>query len=338
MPDLTIMGDEDEVLLQWEADPAETPTAHLRFVGQGKVRLPIAEVERALGALVGSVLARLLEELEGNEEVERTVEAWDAIRSADLDEKQLCRSLAMLGVDPYDPDEATPELIQVVERAIGALSAELRNDFFVGSDPWSIQDDLSWVDRARSGLGPPVDPARWKTLDWTSGETAHETGYRLARRVRSELLKERPDEQLEDLPGLLVDRLGWAPDCSREAEGQTRLDGMIGLDATHSAPLLVVANRRSEAADRFRLARAAFFPVAGCLGTTARLLTRSVTRDQRASRAFAAELLAPAAALERRISGWLNEQDVEDLAAELVVSPQVIRHQVENHGLAYLAA
>ena len=55
----------------------------------------------------------------------------------------------------------------------------------------------------------------------------------------------------------------------------------------------------------------------------------------RAARAFAAELLVPAAALARRVSGRLSEQDVENLAAEFSVSPQVIIHQVENHGLGY---
>ena len=59
---------------------------------------------------------------------------------------------------------------------------------------------------------------------------------------------------------------------------------------------------------------------------------------QRAARAFAAELLAPAAALERRVSGWVNDHDVEQLADEFLVSPQVICHQVENHGLGYVQA
>jgi hypothetical protein len=84
------------------------------------------------------------------------------------------------------------------------------------------------------------------------------------------------------------------------------------------------------------LARAAFFCVTGALGSNARLLTSSVTPPQRAARAFAAELLAPAAALAKRVSGRLNDEDVEDLAAEFAVNPQVLLHQVENHGLGYV--
>ena len=111
---------------------------------------------------------------------------------------------------------------------------------------------------------------------------------------------------------------------------------MVGLDDASSALVLVTADRRSERAERFLLARAVFFPVSRRLGTSARLLTGSVTPPQRAARAFAAELLVPAAALANRVSGRLNDRDVENLAAEFLVNPQVILHQVENHGLGYV--
>ena len=68
-----------------------------------------------------------------------------------------------------------------------------------------------------------------------------------------------------------------------------------------------------------------------------RLLTRSNERIQREGRAFAAELLAPAAALRRHIRrGSVGEQEVTDLASTFDVSPMLIRHQIENHGLAVL--
>jgi len=34
--------------------------------------------------------------------------------------------------------------------------------------------------------------------------------------------------------------------------------------------------------------------------------------------------------------GRLNDEEVENLAAEFSLSPQVILHQVENHGLGYV--
>lgn len=336
LPDLTIARDGDDVLLQWEADPVSPPPTRLRFVGQGKSRLSVAEFKRSVGLFVEAVLARLEDRLRDNEEVERVVEAWHAIRSADSAEEELCRSLAAMGVDPYDPDEATDALIETVERGISVLSDELRADLFEGSDPQSLMNDLTWVEREHAGLRSAVNGARFPTIDGLTGPTAHEIGYLAARRVRSELLRMPSDEPLPDLHSALVNNLGWARDCSRVARGETHLDGMVGLDDASSAPLLVIADSRGEVAERFRLARAAFFPVTGRLGTNGRLLTRSATRPQRTARAFAAELLAPAQALARRVSGRLNDQDVENLATELLVSPQLIRHQVENHGLGFV--
>lgn len=71
-------------------------------------------------------------------------------------------------------------------------------------------------------------------------------------------------------------------------------------------------------------------------GGGARLLTRASDYHQSASRAFAAELLAPAAALAERLEGrdaW-DTNVHEELSEEFQVSAMVIAHQIENHGLA----
>lgn len=336
LPDLTIARDGDDILVQWEPDAASPIPTRVRFVGQGRVRVSLAEFERSVGAFVEAVLARLEERLRDNEGVERMVTAWQATRSADPAEAELCRSLAVMGVDPYDPDEATDALIETVERGIRVLSDELRADLFEGSDPQSLVDNLTWVERERAGLRSAIEAAGFPAIGPVTASTAYETGYITARRVRSELLGLPRGTPLSNLQSALVNRLGWAAGCSRVASGRFHLDGMVGLDDASSALILVIADQRSEAAERFRLARAAFFPVTGRLGANARLLTGSVTPPQRAARAFAAELLAPAEALARRVSGRVSDQDLENLAAEFLVSPQVIRHQVENHGLGYV--
>jgi len=69
----------------------------------------------------------------------------------------------------------------------------------------------------------------------------------------------------------------------------------------------------------------------------ARLVTASYAPDQQASRAFAAELLAPAEWLRARLSGGgADWETLAELAAELHVNEMVVQHQVENHGLAAL--
>ena len=336
LPDLTIVRDGDDILLQWEPDPAGGTSSRLRFVGQGTARVNAEDFEGVLRDFVDAVLARLHEQLSDNEDVGRLANAWNVIRSAVGPERDLCKSLAVMGVDPYDPDEATDDLIAAVERSIRDLPAALRADLLEGSNAGSFVGNLDWVERERVRLGGTITAPRCPTIDLAKVPTAHETGYLAARRVRSELLRMPGNAPIPNLPSVLVDRLGWAKDLTRTAPGADHLQGMVGLDSASSAPLLVIPNSRGERAERFRLARAAFFPVTGSLGGSARLLTGSATPPQRAARAFAAELLAPAAALSGRVSGRVSDQEVEHLADEFSVSTMVILLQLENHGLGYV--
>jgi Zn-dependent peptidase ImmA (M78 family) len=57
---------------------------------------------------------------------------------------------------------------------------------------------------------------------------------------------------------------------------------------------------------------------------------------QRASRAFAAELLVPADELGQRVAGEVTYEQVAGLAKEFGVSDLVIKHQIENHHLALI--
>lgn len=60
------------------------------------------------------------------------------------------------------------------------------------------------------------------------------------------------------------------------------------------------------------------------------------TPRQAHSRAFAAELLAPASWLRSRVGNapTVNSDAIDDLAAELCVSPLVVQHQIQNHTVA----
>lgn len=336
LPDLTIIRDGDDIAIQWEADPVSETLSRVRFVGQGTFRVQAKEFENAVRDFVNAIIARLQERIPGNEDLERLLEGWNAVRSSNADERKLCESLAVMGVDPYDPDEATDVLVDAVEHSIRNLPDKIRADLLEGSDSESFMTNLKWVEKERSGLGGEVGRAGFPTIDLVAAPSAHQTGYLTAHRVRSELLGLTSDSPIQDLATVFEKHLGWAQGCSKMASGTTCLDGMVGLDAAASAPILVVADTRNPCNERFRLARAAFFPVTKMLGGNARLLTNSATPQQRAARAFAAELLAPAEALKRRVSGRINTQEAEQLAEEFSVSSQVISHQVQNHGLGYV--
>ncbi len=96
----------------------------------------------------------------------------------------------------------------------------------------------------------------------------------------------------------------------------------------------ISATMRSKTAQRFLLGRALHHWLFVTDATAPqRLLTRGHDWSQAASRAFAAELLAPARALERRLAGRADWERQGELAEELGVNPMVIAHQLQNHGL-----
>lgn len=65
------------------------------------------------------------------------------------------------------------------------------------------------------------------------------------------------------------------------------------------------------------------------------LLTQARSDRQQWSRAFAAEFLAPSAALRTKVSrSTVDEDAVDELAAEFGVSSMLIAHQLQNHGIA----
>jgi hypothetical protein len=141
-----------------------------------------------------------------------------------------------------------------------------------------------------------------------------------------------PDEPITDLPKLIADRFGSFQSIPiADCPSGSQIDGLVGSDA-QGARALVTEQKTWPAAERFLLARALHHWLFTLQNGDRRLLTRAHGWEQRASRAFAAELLAPAAAIQRR----LDEEPAIDetiLAEELQVSAMVIGYQLENHGL-----
>jgi hypothetical protein len=123
------------------------------------------------------------------------------------------------------------------------------------------------------------------------------------------------------------DNEDWAP----LRDHVRQLQALVGASRS-GAPHMFVAPRPRRHA-RFLLARGLFAIAAGAASEAPRALTNAGTALQAASRAFAAELLAPASLLRLRIAEGLDDERVEALADELEVSATVVAHQITNHGL-----
>jgi len=337
LPDAAFVRDGDDIIIRWDPDPKEQGRSRVRFVGSGQVRVDAEEFCRQATSFVERTLQRLSAVLDENEDSQRAAEAWAAIRSADQEERDLCRSLALLGLDPYDPDEATDDIVNLITELAASLPATLRNDLLEGARPGTLQPAADWIMRSRANLANGSAKHEHATLNSAWAPSAHQTGYQLARRARAHLLGLDQKEAISDLDGLFVDRLGWDADPLRQGDKLKWLDGLVGLSKDSHKPVVVDPGSRTGWAKRFLLARSAFFTVTGTV-YQGRVLTRAVTRPQRAARAFAAELLAPASAIADRVGGLVSQDEVAELSEEFGVNPLLVQHQLENHGLGAVSA
>ena len=344
LPDLTLhRDDERKVVARWAPDGGESDHPFLCFTGEGEEHLEMADAERGLAEAVEAVLGRL----EGFEEPEVSAfrEDWAAITGATGQERKLCEWLARLGIDPFDPEDLTDELAEALPELVAGLEAPLRDDLLDAERPQTLQRDAEWLRRAES-LAADAGSAKHREFDPSSlpeatpaasnmrANTAHELGYACAASVRRHLSPADGHAPIGEVDEVLV-RLGWARSPSRTAP---RAEGPLEAALERSgngAPVAVVSDT-DRVGNRFKLARAIFLRHFGRDRTGRRLVTEGHTREQRASRAFAAEFLAPAAGLSRRIGDRVSRDEIDDLAHHYDVNPFVINHQIQNHRLAWV--
>ena len=329
LPDATIVRDGDELVLMWAPDPPQELNGASHFVGSGQVRVSTEDFSHAAVDLVDHTLARILDVVGECEEGSALANSWEAIQSAKAEEEFICRSVAVLGGDPYDPEDASDGLLEKLTSLRASVPPELLTDLLEGTNVCDFRDTASWVEGQAEflGIGAPsaVEPA---IAGWNGETSAHAIGYRCAREVRKSLGLTQADP-ITDLAGALVRGMGWDSDVTRIVPDTASTDGLVGFSRLSRKPILL-SRELGQHSSRFAAARAAFFTATGTL-RSGRLLTRAVTRPQRAGRAFAAEFLAPSAALAKRVRGRIGEAEVLALAEEFNVSTRLIEHQIENH-------
>jgi len=321
LPDLTIFREEAGHALIWWRDPHNTAISG-RFMDDGVARVSSRAVEDGLTELVERVLARV--DSMTDEAVQELRDDWTAVKESKGEERDLCERLAALGLDPYAPREAS------IEDRVAALDLQgpLLRDFLAATGVDRIDTDLLVVRSLLNEMPPPrtaqsacASPAPPVVVS----ELPYLAGYQRAEALRRKL-SIPSDQPVQDLTKLLDD-LSGTPDLSWVNGSQGRIEAVVQTGPHRS----MAAHSRSNRGRRFLLARALHhWEFGSATESSPRLITSSRDWPQACSRAFAAELLAPAAALRAAQEEW---EDVETLAARFDVSTMVIQHQITNHAI-----
>ncbi len=299
----------------------------IQFTNTADVLASRAEVQAELGTFVDEVLGRLT-----GSPTTPLHEAWTLVRETDPGSVEFCKLIGALGLSPYETHES-------VERALDAASSILSPKQLMDLCLTATADDFVLAAAVAAHLqkclpdAPEIDlsplgsvPAPRDAL----GAPAWRTGYQAADQLRIRFQVEEQDVHGAEA---IFERLNISTAIEHQQSGTSNDAPVIGATerSNESGKLALVQNNRSSR--RFSAARATYF-----LWTSTseryRLITSAVTRDQQASRAFAAELLAPQSYIRSQAtSGRLSSEQIAEIATKANVAPEVIRLQAANSGL-----
>jgi hypothetical protein len=332
LPDLAFSPTETKIELRWR--PVAAPQAGVSFLSGGSAIVEKTAVREQLRRVVDAVLNQLDRRFAAETGAGKFLrEEWQAIQESESDpeQKAFCENAARLGCDPFDID---PAVAAQIEGLGGLLPEPLLEDY---CDAISLPQIASGAATVKAfldsaGRGVPSE-GKWRSAREAVGVSQSATpwmdGYHQALALRAFLGLNGKAPTEPDL--LLRDAFGSFEVRDFAAPGRIQAITAPGEDCV---PVFGVPAQVREEQRRFSLCRALSDYLASGLPS---LVTRSQTEHQQRNRAFAAQFLAPAESIRKRIMGWSPDEDgVYELAREFRVSELVIRHQIRNHGLAEL--
>ncbi len=336
LPDLSILPIGGTVILDWHA--SHLREQRVRFVTSGRAVVELRAFEAELVRLVEATLERLAQE--GLTETFLHGE-WQAIRNVDRDERDFCRAAAQLGLEGFaiSADDA-----QALLDAAGRLPAGMGDEFFSVATPAKLSAQTAAICDAVARISgtevelPALVALKAAVPPLESRETPWKSGYELANHVRDRLqLNGSPIStlgQLREVLGIAAE--SWAAAQAPFRDDCTFVDALVAVNKAKSPGFLI--EKRREDSRMFAFCRALCEYLALAPGTSG-LISETRSQRQQLNRAFAAEFLAPAESLRQKITGrTISEESVDEIAAEYGTSPFVIRHQLENHGIAEIVA
>jgi hypothetical protein len=315
---------ENAIALDWVS--LENPHSTISFVAPSPaepIQLDRNATEIALMDLVQATLERVPTT---SPERQALYDNWNRVVESlnDPDERSYCVIAGRLGLDPYDPDG--PNL----EQFASGLRDELFADVSEAAEVSELESTTAWLRDAVARMAmfsevdvsqfgpPPVDDLLHPA--WATGEASA-----LAVRVNTGHRNEHPRMTVDNLLGDVVHR-------AREL-GRRGPETVTAVFKRSDDNARIVTVSKTARQRRFRACSAAYLAWTAQPGEE-RAATVALTRRQQASRAFAAEMVAPQDVLiERAGNSGFDSDDLEALASEFVCPFATVMWQAHRAGI-----
>jgi hypothetical protein len=306
--------------------------ARLEFLTAATASVPTDVVRDALASFMDDVLRKM--SANGVSDTSAH-EAWERVRSTEPDAEQYCRLIGALGLSPYEQHEEIDRIIGTMLMA--STPASIVEDLFQVSDDSNLdllarEAQRLW-DKLPKVREVNIEPLVDIELPEPRGSVPWQWGKEAARKVRTNFGIASRDPKGGHA---FFDTIGIDPsssDVSDLVPFEAAVERLSGGVKRNDATMQIAIGEPESPRRRFAAARAAFLGWSSG-ASCSHLITTARTREQQASRAFAAELLAPIDYIRRRAGGSaVSMYRVEDIARELDVTPAVVKWQAQNNKL-----
>jgi hypothetical protein len=342
LPDLIFCFDGDSILAKWSSDPTEASQASsrpVRFLSQGIARLDPDQFLNEISRFMTSVIDRISQE--EDPEACQAIEQWQAIQNCTQSEKKDYLSIASLGIDPFDPGDSVDQLLERIQQYRSSLGSTLSQDLLDATTVDALDQDKLFIDSALGQLylvAPRDLEASIPSMHSWEGLAAHEAGYQRAEQIRERLGLRSfiTENDLKHAFRMFAKQDATIGDIENPAQADSQnIEAVVGM--AHGDPIVFAKPLPRASNRKFRLGRCLYQFAFGDANESPRLVTKSRSWEQRASRAFAAELLAPKEELRKLFQSETDLEEIEEAANEYEISSRVIAFQIENHKLSIIA-
>ncbi|HYY31760.1 MAG TPA: hypothetical protein VE860_27695 [Chthoniobacterales bacterium] len=310
--------------------PRVAPYSNIRFTSDAFIDASRTEVEQVLRTFIDDTVNRLLICRVTETALART---WAELQSLTCEECRFCELIGSLGMSPVDVGD---ELSRAIERIYALLGPVATRDFCLAATEELAKRAIPDTEALNRHLREAPDAALAPLLEvqlppdiyhapsWRRGKLA-------AKNVQDKFGINTKNPRGADI---IFEQLNI--DISREIHTPT---------AGFTLPFSGAIDRHDRAAKiallqpdllhrRFGAGRAAYLAWVS-EAQSRRLVTNAVTRDQQASRSFAAEILIPQGYLKTLAGpkGELHSDQVREAARLRMVMPDVAFKQAYNAGI-----